>query len=431
MTNPSIQPSVDSLGNIGRPGSLFQQILDEIHGRDTATALCNRSTPQATPKLPPTPHAIGRRTSSVWIGGTSIAQEAREKLRAVDQARYKTAIHGTDGTPSDYSLSLRSLSLPICSTSSSSEKIVEGPGHSESEDLDSSETTLSRPCIRRVVSSGLEPPSLRATVGGLRLPSSNFVTQRLCSSDHAEVPKSPLMFCDIDSDVSSSPSPTEAPTSAVTVGSTEATTVSDGHSSSRNNSRPNSPRKRVRSRHASPDMMSKKIRTMPFHEARGSTTMRSKRSTFSTLGAVGGGDRSLVRSSTFIERTPTPPETISPIEEHALPNLASFRPKVASPRYSTQPSTPVRVPARRATMPEQDGSPPTAETPSFARALHLIDSDISIYKNDHGEEWRENSLCRHCFRQHGSFNRILTHGYEVCGREEMLNSHYWEPAHNP
>lgn len=82
-------------------------------------------------------------------------------------------------------------------------------------------------------------------------------------------------------------------------------------------------------------------------------------------------------------------------------------------------------------MLEQVKSPVQAETPTFARAMHLIDADISIYKYDHGEEWKEKSLCQYCFRQHGSFNRILTHGYEVCGREEMLKNHYWEAALNP
>jgi hypothetical protein len=57
--------------------------------------------------------------------------------------------------------------------------------------------------------------------------------------------------------------------------------------------------------------------------------------------------------------------------------------------------------------------------------------DISIYKNVHGEEWKQNSLCLDCFRRHGSFNRILTYGYEVCGSDEMLDSHYWEPNGRP
>ena len=57
--------------------------------------------------------------------------------------------------------------------------------------------------------------------------------------------------------------------------------------------------------------------------------------------------------------------------------------------------------------------------------------DISIYKNPHGDDWKRNALCRHCFQRRGTFNRIMTHGYEACGREECLDSHYWEPTPGP
>ena len=77
-------------------------------------------------------------------------------------------------------------------------------------------------------------------------------------------------------------------------------------------------------------------------------------------------------------------------------------------------------------MIERDESPPRSETPTYARSLHLIDTEISIYKKVHGDEWTEYPLCLHCFRQHGAFNRINEHGYELCGRDEALESHYWE-----
>lgn len=60
------------------------------------------------------------------------------------------------------------------------------------------------------------------------------------------------------------------------------------------------------------------------------------------------------------------------------------------------------------------------------RSMHLVDTDtMSIYKTTHGNNPRY-SLCLHCFSQHGDFCKVLTHGYETCGRHELLKSHYWE-----
>jgi hypothetical protein len=55
-------------------------------------------------------------------------------------------------------------------------------------------------------------------------------------------------------------------------------------------------------------------------------------------------------------------------------------------------------------------------------------NNISIYKHAHGDEWKRNLLCEPCFRRRGQFQRILTHGYEACGLDEALNSHFWEPT---
>jgi hypothetical protein len=88
--------------------------------------------------------------------------------------------------------------------------------------------------------------------------------------------------------------------------------------------------------------------------------------------------------------------------------------------------TPIRSGTRRSSMIEQDQSPKLADTPIYARSLHLIDTDISIYKKDHGDKWREHALCLYCFRRHGGFNKLREHGYEVCGRDEALESYYWE-----
>lgn len=135
----------------------------------------------------------------------------------------------------------------------------------------------------------------------------------------------------------------------------------------------------------------------------------------------------VIRDASFIERAPSDCHSY---EAHTLPELSSFRPDITSPQ-GLAPRTPIRSSARRTSMPITSPYFSPAETPSFARPLHLVDTDISVYKTAHGEEWKENSLCLYCFRRHGSFNRVLTHGYEVCGREEVLKSHFWEPAYDP
>lgn len=88
------------------------------------------------------------------------------------------------------------------------------------------------------------------------------------------------------------------------------------------------------------------------------------------------------------------------------------------------PATPMA--SRRASLmhPVEEMTPP--ETPIYARAFHLVDTDISIYKKEHGNNTNDHPLCLHCFRLHGSFYRLLEHGYESCGKEELLESHYWD-----
>ena len=146
-----------------------------------------------------------------------------------------------------------------------------------------------------------------------------------------------------------------------------------------------------------------------------------------------GNNRRVIRNVAFIERAPVRPQK-SNSSSQQLPELSSFRPDIASPegpapKPPARPTTPARHTARRFSS----ATPEPPETPSFLRPLHLFDTsnewthDISIYKNIHGEEWKRNSLCRHCFQLRGAFNRIMTYGYEACGRDERLDSHYWEP----
>jgi hypothetical protein len=143
--------------------------------------------------------------------------------------------------------------------------------------------------------------------------------------------------------------------------------------------------------------------------------------------SIGGDNRRVIRSSTFTERAPAPMELATSTIIDMYPELSSFRPQATDAQGIPPTSkTPVRPATCRTSTIEQDESPSPEGTPSFASSLHLVDNGVSIYKKIHGDEWRENSLCLYCFRQHGDFNCLNKHGYEACGRDEALESHYWE-----
>lgn len=144
--------------------------------------------------------------------------------------------------------------------------------------------------------------------------------------------------------------------------------------------------------------------------------------------SIGGDNRSIIRSSTFTERTIPSPEHTSNDLSDILPDLSSFRPQASDaqgiPR-ATVPSS--RSVTRRTSVVERDNTPELDDTPSYARSFHLVDTeDASIYQKTHGDEWRSNPLCLYCFRKHGNFSKLEEYGYEACGRDEALESHYWQ-----
>jgi hypothetical protein len=173
--------------------------------------------------------------------------------------------------------------------------------------------------------------------------------------------------------------------------------------------------KRARSPDTSSHLLAKKMRMMTLPAFQTSHTSHPLgRSTWRN--SIGSDNRSLLRGSTFTERNPA-----------LLDQASSFRPEVVGPQ-GVGPSalTPIQPSTRRSSLIERDSSPEYDGTPSYAQSLHLVDTDVSIYKKVHGDEWRENSLCLHCFRRHGSFRKLTLYGYEMCGRNEALESHYWE-----
>lgn len=142
---------------------------------------------------------------------------------------------------------------------------------------------------------------------------------------------------------------------------------------------------------------------------------------------VGGDNRCLLRHETFTERAPTPWMSVGMSTNDILPELSSFRPTAADPQGqpSLGPSS-QKVPGAFTSVAEP-ASPAISDMPAWMRPMHLVDTGgKSIYMNVHDDGPIRHALCLWCFRTQGSFRKVHKHGYESCGRKEVLDSHYWE-----
>jgi hypothetical protein len=152
------------------------------------------------------------------------------------------------------------------------------------------------------------------------------------------------------------------------------------------------------------------------------THSKMRTGSLSLRASVDRDSRSVVQDPTFTERVGTPRGSM----DRYFPEVSSFRPGLATPQG--QPINNAVQPALRVPPPSRNpsASPEPPDTPPWMRPMHLVDTEtMSIYKNVHGDSARY-SLCLHCFSQHGDFCKVLTYGYETCGRHEVLKSHYWE-----
>lgn len=141
-----------------------------------------------------------------------------------------------------------------------------------------------------------------------------------------------------------------------------------------------------------------------------------------------GASVKLFRTSTFIERRDSLDNPVRVQSSMGSSHVAvsSFRPIADVSQDALAPATPMR----NYTPPDDSVASP-AYTPAWMKSFHLVDNEKSIYMNVHGEDWKDSPLCLYCFRQHGEFHRVLPDGCEVCGREDILERHYWEPANGP
>ncbi|EUC27065.1 hypothetical protein COCCADRAFT_112662 [Bipolaris zeicola 26-R-13] len=432
MTTPR-QPKSESSSNPGSPPSFFKQLLNEIGGVSTLTASGNDKTLRNSSRVGTTGNAE-KRVPSIWVGGASAARDAREKLRAADEARSrKKNITKAEGIPP-------SSSLPQHASFKSSQSTVASSGDYYTVSHRHNETCAIPKIEQKTISS--DEYVLNADVLPSSQPRLNLqklkIPLRTVPDEHTQS-SSPLTSC--GSDQSSDTSSSEAPTSALTASSSNAATAL-----SHFEGRSKASRKRGRSVDDTEDeLLLKKMRPLTSPQTRKSATTSNSEPHLTTSPKSSPDKyRLLLPGLKFTGRSLAGAVINTPIEH--LPNDANTKSSIAiqspEPSIIPQPTTPVKLSAWQYTS----ATPEPPETPSFVRTLHLFDTSVSVYKDDkgdewmhdisifkstHGDGWAQNSLCKHCFSRSGKFSRIMTYGYETCGREECLEDYHWEPAVSP
>lgn len=213
MATPLRGSNSDPLLNSGPPASFLQHLLDEINGVATRTILHSKSIPHGTRQ--PQCNSI-KQPSSVWVGGSSVAQDARDKLRAADEAHFcKAHVESVGGLPGGQTSTSCLHASPLNAQPPSSD---DSWGE---EDVRESGVSVPGPALGFMMTNAIRP-----TVGGLRLVTSSFDTHLSTSGNDIARSNSPLIFSDVDlEDFYFSSPPTEAPTSPGTEAQTSMTSA--------------------------------------------------------------------------------------------------------------------------------------------------------------------------------------------------------------
>ncbi|KAH6629079.1 hypothetical protein C7974DRAFT_453644 [Boeremia exigua] len=415
MSTP-YRPDSSKALNTGPSCRVLQQLLEEINRgtspREVSSKRASRSLTQTRSRS-----SSQLQSSSVWIGGSALALDAREKLRAADEARRQmTAANTIDGSP-DCSTPTQRLD-----TSRSELHISTAAEHKERRgaELHQSLDPVGQPhnyAQHMMESSPLSTPAevLPAMQRHNNTPSH---PQAAPFGSFNHEPLSPLIFSGVFLDDSSSmsslteetASPTEAPTSAATVYTADLShTPEDVRTCKRVHSLDD----------IAPEGSIHKRRTVTLPEIGGAGYFDVKVEAPRAFPVVGGDSQCLLWGEAFVERACTASVLDMPTND-APPELSSFRPIDAGPQRQSRLGTPIPNLTRASTGPVRD-------TPAWMRPLHLIDTGgRSIYKNVHDDGPIRHALCLWCFRTHGDFHKVHRYGYESCGRAEVLDSHYWE-----
>lgn len=228
MATPHSRSNSNNALSTGPSRTLLQQLLEEINGAPSTRTGRNNSPPLSSLPSPP---SIGSRSSSqvsspsIWVGGSTLAQDTRGKLRAADEARrQKAAAHAVDGAPD---LQTPRLCLDTSRLDKQGTNLDNVHGRHAPTRTQQAPNPVKHPHeYEKYVLKG--SPSLRNARpapgmqghGDLSLPYADLF------DDTIESPLSPLIFSDVYFDDDSSPlspqtenpiSPTDAPTSAATV----------------------------------------------------------------------------------------------------------------------------------------------------------------------------------------------------------------------
>ena len=436
MATPLSRSNSATALNTGPPRTLLHQLLEEI-SRAGPSQTTRNDTVSQSPSSTRSWSSSQTHSPSVWVGGSSIARDARDKLRAADEARLrKVAANAIDGTRDSQTPALRIDTSTLQCQGARRSGLEKGATTM----FPSSDLVGYQHDYTQHISQD-DPQSVAAVVQGhdntpFRLQESAF-----CNS--VPRPLSPLIFSDVEFDYSfSSPqarsttSQTEAPESATTIyAAEEPQTPTMGEStllatfgSLHDEADTNTPRKRAHFRDdPTPGASPQKRRTVTLPDIRrGIYTQLAVEAPHCFIG-VGGDNRCVLRDDTFTERAPTPRLLANLSTSDVLPELSSFRPTVEEPQKHPALETPPRAMTRAFTTPLEPTSTGGMDTPAWMRPMHLIDTNgKSIYMNVHDDGPIRHALCLFCFRTNGDFHKVHKHGCESCGRKEVLDSHYWE-----
>ena len=206
--------------------TLLQKLLEEIKGASSDRVAQSESTsqsPSSTRSWPSSPN----RPTSVWVGGASIAQDARDKLRMADEARRRrAAINTIDGAPDLPTPILRLDTAELQMQDATTADYKKGPASGVHQTPDP--VRYPHDYMQYMMNGSPLSTTVGFSPGVQGHDNTPFHLQASAFGHDVPRPLSPLIFSDVDFDDSAySPhteitaSPTEAPTSAATVYTTE------------------------------------------------------------------------------------------------------------------------------------------------------------------------------------------------------------------
>jgi hypothetical protein len=220
MSSPYSHPSSVTPLNAGPSRTLLQQLLEEINGAPTAPTAHNGCTSQSTSR---TRSSSQTHSPSVWVNDTPLAQDARDKLRAADEAHQRTvAVNTIDCAPGMRTPTLRLDTSGFRTQGLTGDDYGKGPVSGIEQTPDP--VKYPHDYMHYMMKGSPLSTSFRLSPATEGHDNTRFPPQAHLTGNDMSRPLSPLMFSDVDyNDSSCSPqtettaSPIGAPTSAATI----------------------------------------------------------------------------------------------------------------------------------------------------------------------------------------------------------------------